>query len=256
MKRNITCILLFVLMLLPMNAAAAGDPLVVDDAGLLTSDQVRELNALAERVSSGYGMDVAVLTVNSLGGKTARDFADDYYDSHNYHYDGLILVLAIQDREWYISTSGSAIQAFTDYGIDQIGDLIVPYFSSGAYYEGFHAFVSEASEYMEAYKRGEPIDLPERSMSSILLVSLLLGLVAAGVSVGIMCGNMNTKRRQYDAGEYVKDGSFSLPVRQDIFLYSNVTKTRRPESNSSGKGGSSMHTSSSGRSHGGRGGKF
>lgn len=254
MKRNITFILLFVLMLLPMNAAAAGDPLVVDDAGLLTSDQVRELNALAERVSSGYGMDVAVLTVNSLGGKTARDFADDYYDSHNYHYDGLILVLAIQDREWYISTSGSAIQAFTDYGIDQIGDLIVPYFSSGAYYEGFHAFVSEASEYMEAYKRGEPIDLPERSMSSILLVSLLLGLVAAGVSVGIMCGNMNTKRWQQDAGTYTKQDSFSFPVRQDIFLYHNVSKIPRPEPSSSG--GSSTHTSSSGRSHGGGGGKL
>ena len=146
MKRNITFILLFVLMLLPMNAAAAGDPLVVDDAGLLTSDQVRELNALAERVSSGYGMDVAVLTVNSLGGKTARDFADDYYDSHNYHYDGLILVLAIQDREWYISTSGSAIQAFTDYGIDQIGAHMVPYSPSGAYFGGNHAFVSEAAE--------------------------------------------------------------------------------------------------------------
>ena len=254
MKRNITFILLFVLMLLPMNAAAAGDPLVVDDAGLLTSDQVRELNALAERVSAGYGMDVAVLTVNSLGGKTARDFADDYYDSHNYHYDGLILVLAIQDREWYISTSGSAIQAFTDYGIDQIGDLIVPYFSSGAYYEGFHAFVSEASEYMEAYKRGEPIDLPERSISSILLVSLLLGLVAAGVSGGIMCGNMNTKRWQQDAGTYTKQDGFSFPVRQDIFLYHNVMKTPRPEPSCSG--GSSTHTSTSGRSHGGGGGKF
>ena len=109
---------------------------------------------------------------------------------------------------------------------------------------------------MKSYALGQPIDVPGRGFGSILIVSAFIGLVCAGVAVGIMCGNMNTKRRQYDAGEYVKSDSFSIPVRQDIFLYSNVTKTRRPENNSTGKGGSSVHTSSSGRSHGGRGGKF
>lgn len=249
MKRIAVVLLLFVLVLcIPLNARAAGSPFVVDDAGLLTSSQVQELNALAERISTEYRMDVVVLTVNSLGGKSAQAFADDYYDSHGYRYDGLILVLAIQDREWYISTSGTAIEAFTDYGLEQIGDSIVPYFSSGDFYQGFYTFLNESRKYMQSYAR--------RSFGSILLVSAFIGLVCAGVSVGIMCGNMNTKRRQFDAGEYVKSGSFSLPVRQDIFLYSNVTKTRRPENNSSGKGGSSVHTSSSGRSHGGRGGKF
>ena len=256
MKRITAVFLLVLVLCLPLNARAAGSPLVVDDAGLLTSSQVQELNALAERISSEYRMDVVVLTVNSLGGKSAQAFADDYYDSHDYGYDGLILVLAIQDREWYISTCGTAIDAFTDYGLEQIGDIIVPYFSSGDYYQGFSAFLNESSSYMKSYALGQPIDVPGRGFGSILLVSAFIGLVCAGVAVGIMCGNMNTKRRQYDAGEYVKNGSFSLPVRQDIFLYSNVTKTRRPENNSTGKGGSGVHTSSSGRSHGGRGGKF
>lgn len=257
MKRIAAVFLLSVLLLcLPLKVVAADDPLIVDDAGLLTSSQVQELNALAERISSEHRMDVVVLTVKSLGGKSAQAFADDYYDSHSYRYDGLILILAIQDREWHISTCGSAIDAFTDYGLEQIGKIIVPWFSSGDYYKGFYTFLNESQRYMNSYDQGKPIDVPGRSLGSILFISALIGLVCAGVSVGVMCGNMNTKRRQYDAGEYVKDGSFSLPVRQDIFLYSNVTKTRRPESNSSGKGGSSMHTSSSGRSHGGRGGKF
>lgn len=257
MKRISAVILLLVLVLcLPLNASAAGSPFVVDDAGLLTSSQVQELNALSERISSEYRMDVVILTVNSLGGKSARDLSDDYYDSHDYRYDGLILVLAIQDREWYISTCGSAIEAFTDYGLKQIEDSILPSFSSGDFYQGFYTFLREAPEYMEAYYRGDPIDVPSRSFGSILSVSALIGLVAAAVSIVSMCAAMNTKRKKYDAVEYVKNGSFSLPVRQDIFLYSNVTKTRRPENNSSSKGDSSVHTSSSGRSHGGRGGKF
>ena len=256
MKRITTVLIFLVLLLcLPMRTCAS-TPLVVDEAGLLTSAQVQQLDSLAESIASENGMDVVILTVTSLNGYSAQKFADNYYDSHGYRYDGLILLLAIQDREWYISTSGKAIDAFTDYGLEQLEELIVPSFSSGDFFRGFHTFLSEAQKYMQAYYQGDPIDVPARSFGSILAVSAVIGLATAGISVLCMRGAMNTKRSQYSANEYIKDGSFSLPVRQDIFLYSNVSKTKRPENNGSGKGGSTVHTSSSGRSHGGRGGKF
>ena len=256
MKRMTTVLIhLLLLLCIPMRTDAS-TPLVVDEAGLLTTAQVQQLDALAESIASDSGMDVAILTVNSLNGYSARTFADDYYDSHGYRYDGLILLLAIQDREWYISTSGKAIDAFTDYGLEQLEEKIVPSFSSGDFFRGFHTFLSEAQEYMQAYHCGNPIDVPARSFGSILTVSVVIGLAFAGISLLCMRGAMNTKRSQYSANEYMKDGSFSMPVRQDIFLYSNVSKMKRPENNGSGKGGSSVHTSSSGRSHGGGGGKF
>lgn len=257
MKRMATVLILFALLLsLPLKAGAAGSPLVVDEAGLLTAAQVRELTAASERISSEYGMDAVILTVTSLEGKSPRAFADDYYDSHGYGYDGLLLLIAIQDRDWHISTSGKAINVFTDYGLEKLGDAIVPSFSEGDFYEGFDLFLSKSAQYMESYERGEAVDVPKRSLGSVLLVSALIGLAAAGVTVGVMCAGMNTKRRQQDALAYMIPDSYSLPVRQDIFLYSNVTKVKRPENNSSGKGGSTVHTSSSGRSHGGHGGKF
>ena len=92
-----------------------------------------------------------------------------------------------------------------------------------------------------------------------ILLSLVIGVVVAAVSVLIMRASMNTKRMQYSASDYMNPGSFHLRTQQDIFLYSNVTKVRRQENNNSsggGGGGSSVHTSSSGRSHGGGGGKF
>ena len=59
------------------------------------------------------------------------------------------------------------------------------------------------------------------------------------------------------AGSYLNDSSYHLRTNQDLFLYSNVTKTRiQQESSNSGGGGSSVHTSSSGSTHGGGGGKF
>lgn len=47
--------------------------------------------------------------------------------------------------------------------------------------------------------------------------------------------------------EYLKEGSFYLSNRSDLFLYHTVSRTKRPESNSS-SGGGSMHSDSSGTS--------
>ena len=53
---------------------------------------------------------------------------------------------------------------------------------------------------------------------------------------------------------YVREGSMSMKTVKDIFLYRNVSKTAKPKETSSS--GSSTHVSSSGRTHGGGGGKF
>ena len=61
---------------------------------------------------------------------------------------------------------------------------------------------------------------------------------------------MKTAEENDYAANYVKPGSMKLSVSRDLFLYSRITKTERPKSSSG------THTSSSGRTHGGRGGSF
>ena len=127
--------------------------------------------------------------------------------------------------------------------------------------------------YLDAYEKGTPVDgyadysgdyyhgdqeeivYYEEESSPSLAMALVCGLAAAGISVGVMRWAMNTKRAQRSAGDYLKKSSWDLYQHQDLFLYSNVNKTRRQEQKSS-SGGSSVHRSSGGRSHGGGGGKF
>lgn len=252
MKRLTASLLLLIFLCLPLRVFASEADLVVDNAGLFTQEELRELTAAAERVSSEYGMDTVILTVPSLEGKSAQAYADDYYDYHDYRYDGILILLAMEERDWYISTSGEAIRVFTDYGIQELGERIVPYLSSGDYFRAFRVYLEELPDYFDAYANGEPIE-DSLSFGGALGIASIIGLAIAAIVTAILCGTMNTKRRQYGAGEYLVDGSFRLPVRQDIFLYSNVTKTKREQNNSSG---SSTHTSSSGNTHGGGGGKF
>ena len=279
MMKKLTALLLAILLMsgLTLSVSADSGRYVVDDAGLLSSEEAASLEDAAAALSASYGIDVVILTVDSLGSSGAQDYADNYYDNNGYGEDGILFLLAMEEREWYISTCGSMIYALTDYGIQQVGEQVLPYLSYSYWYEGFCCYLESLPYYLDAYADGKPVDgyadysgdyyhgeqeeviyYPEEEESN-LPMALLIGLATGGVSLGIMRSSMNTKRPQRSASVYLKDGSWRLSVDRDIFLYSQVSKTRRQNNSSGGGrpgGGSSVHRSSGGRSHGGGGGRF
>lgn len=278
MKKRIFAFALLLLLLLPTAVLAAeGLPLIVDNAELFTAEEMGALEAQARSLSDTYKMDVVVLTTNTLSGKRPQDYADDYYDAAGYGQgadaSGMLLLISMEDRDWYLSTCGEAIYALTDYGIEQLGMVLV----SGlqvSYADGVTDFFNALPEYLDAYQNGSVIDgwagesdsfyhgdqesvvyAPE-SDSIDLAASVFVGMIAGAIGVVILLLSMNTKHRQHGATAYLTSGSLRMRRRQDLFLYSNVTKTRKPEPQNHSGGGSSVHHSSSGRSHGGGGGKF
>ncbi len=274
MKRLLSLVLLAMVLvgaLIP-GVQASDLPLVVDNAGLMDAEQIQLLEELAQSLRDTYQMDVVILTTNTLDGKTPQAYADDFYDEQGYgcgeDFSGLLLLLSMEDRDWYISTCGRAIDAFTDYGIQQSMSESLAYFSGGSYYFGFAAWLNELPRFFRAYNAGMPIDksepfrpLPQEpqvsSQGPDLFFSLFLGVLAGGITLGVMRYSMNTKRSQAGASDYLAQDTYRLQNRMDLFLYSRTRKTPRSSSSSGGgRGGSSTHRSSSGRSHGGRGGKF
>lgn len=282
MRRKLLALLLSLVLLaavLPCALAASDLPQVIDNAYLLSASERDALETKAAALRGEYEMDVVILTVDSLHGKRPQDYADDYYDENGYgcgeEKSGLLFLISMEERDWYISTCGEAIYAFTDYGIQQVGEAALPYLSDGEYYEAFDAYLDELPIYFSAYRSGAPLDgyadtsgdyyhgdqesvvHYEKRRTPSLVISLLIGAAVAGIVVLVMRTSMNTNRLQSGASDYLEQGSFHLNRQQDLFLYSHVSKTHRPQNNnSSGGGGSSTHTSSSGRSHGGGGGKF
>lgn len=247
MKKYLSFILCLLLLLaLPM-AASAANPYVVDDAGLLTSAEIAQLEERSAQFYIDTGMELVIVTAESLDGKTAMAYADEYFDA-NYGENGILLLIAMQEREWHISTTGTAIEAFNEVDLMGMEDGIMKYLPDGKYFKTFDRFQSDA----EYYWNNEEISDFEAS----LVIGLPVGLVVALIAILIMRGTMNTKTSQRAAAEYQVDGSFNLRKHQDLFLYSRVTKTAKPKDTSNSSSGSSVHTSSSGRSHGGRGGKF
>lgn len=235
---------------------------VLDMAELLTSQERAELEDTLDEISTRQNMDVAVATTNSLEGYSVQDYADQLYEQCEYGYgdtkDGLILVISMEDNDWYISTCGEGITAFTDAGIAYIGEEIVPYLSDGDFAEGFQIYGQLCDDFITQAKEGEPYDggsLPKEPLSMVWIpISIVFGFILAGLVVWQMKAQLKTVHFQSAAKNYVKDGSMKITESRDFFLYHTVTRVPRPKDEDSS--GSSVHTSSSGTSHGGGGGKF
>lgn len=227
---------------------------VVDEADLLTSDEEEELRMIVDEISERQQFDVVVVTLDSLNGEDIQYYAADYYDYGGYgmgeNYDGAMFIMSMEEREWFILTTGFGIEVLTDNEIDYIGENMVPYLSAGDYIQAFRIFANEVDAEVN-----DGVEVPEEASPSILL-SIGAGLVLGLIPALIMRGKLKSVHMQSSAGGYEDRGSRNITTRQDIFLYHTVNRVPKPTENRSGGGGSSTFTGSSGRSHGGRGGGF
>ncbi len=259
MKKILTAFLCLVLCLSGAVTVFAAPACLWDGADYLTDTQEAALAAQLEDIRTRQGLDVVIVTVPTLSGQDATDYADDYYDGNGYREDGILLLIADYDRQWAVSTSGYGITVLTEAGLDYLTEAFVPYLSQGDYSKAFQIFAGICDDLITQAKNGDPYDiddLPKVPFQAVksLLISLCIGLAAALLVTGIMRSQLKSVRSQPAASHYIKDGSMHITQSRELFLYRHVTRTKR-ETNSS-SGGSKTHTSSSGRSHGGRSGRF
>ena len=239
-----------------------------DSAEVLTEDEETELEASLEKVSVRQSFDVTIATIDSLeseGYTSMEKYADDLYDYCQFGYgenrDGVLLLVSTGDRKWHISTCGYGITAFTDAGIQYLGEQMTPDMADGDYAAAFRTFVQWSDAYIDAARSGRPYDvknLPREPLSPMyLFLALGIGLVLAWVVVGVMKSQLRSVAFQENAASYVREGSMNLTNSRELFLYRDVQRTEHvEEKDSDSSGGSSTHTSSSGTTHGGGGGSF
>ena len=239
-----------------------------DSANVLTEDEDNELEDALEELSLRQSFDVVIATIESLESvdyTSMEEYADDLYDFCQFGYgadrDGVLLLVSVGDRKWHISTCGYGITAFTDAGIQYLGEQMTPDMADGDYAAAFRTFVQWSDAYIDAARSGRPYDvknLPREPLSLMyLFLAVGIGLVLAWVVVHVMKSRLRSVAFQENAASYVREGSMNLTNSRELFLYRDVHRTERvEEKDSDSSGGSSTHTSSSGTTHGGGGGSF
>lgn len=224
-------------------------PLVVDNADILTDEEEAYFLERCQAFTDEYKCEIAILTITDLEGKTAQEYADDFYDYNGYGYgenkDGLLcLYLDGEDgqRNATLTTSGTAQM---NIGDDEIEDILLSIAGSAKFGEFKDAF--------DWY-----IDLSEEAVKPVpplfwLLICLAVGMVIGLIITNSMASKNYSVHKKETAADYVREGTLMITGRNDIFRNTRVNVTPKPKNNDgkSSDSNGSTHTSSSGRSHGG-----
>lgn len=234
-------------------------------------------------------MDVVIVSAYADGERSAEEYADDYYDYGGFGVgkkaSGVLLLYYMDGPgqpggECYISTAGTMINMLTDERIESIlddvyGDLGNRDFAGATehFLEDVKAYVKEGVEsgqYTYDRDTGEIV-----RYHSIRLYEVAIAMVIAGILAGSVCLDIKKRYAMKQSSReisnslqaYRADCAFCFSVAGDKMVNKYVRSVPIPRNTSSGSGGrghsgsssagrSTIHTSSSGSSHGGGGRRF
>lgn len=269
--------------------AVSGQPRVFDQAGLFSETEIIQLEEKIAQCRKSTKMDVVIVSAYADGERSAEEYADDYYDYGGFGVgkkaSGVLLLYYMDGPgqpggECYISTAGTMINMLTDERIESIldgvyGDLGNRDFAGATehFLEDVKAYVKEGVEsgqYTYDRDTGEIV-----RYHSIRLYEVAIAMVIAGILAGSVCLDIKKRYAMKQSSRevsnslqaYRADCAFHFSVAGDKMVNKYVRSVPIPRNTSSGSGGrghsgsssagrSTIHTSSSGRSHGGGGRRF
>ena len=269
--------------------AVSGQPRVFDQAGLFSETEIIQLEEKIVQCRKSTKMDVVIVSAYADGERSAEEYADDYYDYGGFGVgkkaSGVLLLYYMDGPgqpggECYISTTGTMINMLTDERIESIlddvyGDLGNRDFAGATehFLEDVKAYVKEGVEsgqYTYDRDTGEIV-----RYHSIRLYEVAIAMVIAGILAGSVCLDIKKRYAMKQSSRevsnslqaYRADCAFCFSVAGDKMINKYVRSIPIPRNTSSGSGGrghsgsssagrSTIHTSSSGRSHGGGGRRY
>ena len=229
---------------------------VVDNAGLLSATEKNGLVRLINSVSTAYNFDLVIVTENSIGHTRPVDYADDFFDNNGYGFgsrDGCLFLIVTGSRDYLFSTSGRGIDLLNSTAFTKLSSGVVKHLREDNYYAAFNAFLEDWQQFLVLKSAGRNYNFFYRWNIVLVSAGWLIAFLTGFIVVEIWKRGMNTAMLQTHASAYIVPDSLVFNEKKESFLYSSVSKSTRQSDTSSGGG---IHTGSSGRSHGGGGGKY
>lgn len=276
-KRKILTLIAAVLLILLAfsQTALAEKRRVFDEAGLFTAQEKEHLETALSDFREEYPADLGILTVKDAGGKTAEEYADDFYDSHGLgageKYSGALLSIDMDHRELWLSTLGETSSVLTDQRIKKILDAAYDSAAEGDYAACALTAIDEIGRFMEAgVPAGQYDYIRKKQGRSLRWYEILFALAVSGIAAASPClstvNQYKMKKEQRQSLNYrlAYRGScaYRFELENEKFLNRTVVQERIPRNSGSGgasgrsAGRTTLHRSSSGRMHGGGGRKF
>lgn len=265
-------------LVLPVQVAKAEVSHVYDYGDLLTEEEELQLSKDMEQCMEDLQLSLTIVTTNGLDGASIQEYADNFYDTNGLGYgdtwDGILLLVDMEIREYWTMTDGAAVDMFSDMDFDYIHKDLATYLGKGLYYDAFHSYLEDVEDVVFAYQQGNaasileqdsrmPVDSLWGKAARNLPVFFVFSIVIAALTVRGMKRKNKMVQQDFSAEQYMDTNSLKLQVHTDTFLRSHTTTVKVSSSDAHhGNGfghasrGGGIHRSGAGHFHGGRGGRF
>ena len=230
---------------------------VVDAADVFTYDEWVTLNDRADAISAKYECDVTIATIKEFTDDDPVElWAEWAYEECNYGWgadkSGVLFFICVDDRDMTILAHGYGNTAFTDHGKNVMLDkYIVPLMKKNEFYNASIMYLNLADDFLAQARAGAPFDidtdeeyLAEKAKGAFgakVAITIIIPLLVSLIICMIWRSQMKTARKAREADNYIPQGGFNLTRQEDLFLYTTRT-SKRIESNSGGKGGTSVNS--------------
>lgn len=262
MKKFIAITLLVLIIFALPVCAGAEESYIFDEAGVLTDDQISELEAAALELSEQYECGLYIAVVDIFADDSIFNIATNFYTEYGLGYgdakDGALLFMNMYDRDYSLIAYGPfGNAAFTDFGKNVLSEEFLDDFSSDDWYAGFSDYLTKSGEMLEQARDGNPLDtvvaLGDSAVSdsqpvgffeafiSSLGVSLIVGFILSAITCLIILKLNKSVYAGTNAQDYVNDESLSITKKDDRYSHSTVVRTKIE--NDSKSGGTSVNSS-------------
>jgi len=269
-------ILLLSLLLCFCTAVQAESARLMDDADLFSPQEEVELLEMIGDFQRETGMDFVIYTSRAAHSNSQSAIADGLYDNGGYGLDedasGVLYFIDMYERIPYLSTTGAMIDYMTDERIEAAHESCHFSLASGEYFEaaaqmiyavyGYYEMGIPEGQYRYDIVTGRRLTASHKVLTgSEMLVCALIALVVSLLFVKTVQGRYSLKGSTYQYS-FRENSKVHMSAVTDDYIRTTTTRTRKvqppPPSGTSGgmrSGGSGVHRSSSGRSHGGGAGR-
>ena len=255
-KKIISIIFAIVLVFgLSVCAYAEEQRFVFDEASILTYDEIEELNAKAKEITETYGCEVYAITFPGLDGNEAWELNEMLYAELKEYYgageDVVILMLAMEERQYDIMARGFGNTAFTDYGKDVMAEKFLDDFANDDWYWGFYDYMATCDEFLAMAVSGEPFDVDSDESGSGLfgiIIAIVISCLIAFAVCSILRAQMKTARIATEAHDYQKE--LNLTNQYDRFSHRDIKRVYNPPKEEN-EGGTTVNSGGSSHKSGG-----
>ena len=226
---------------------------VFDYADLFSESEINLLEEEIQSFQKDFHADFVVLTINDAQGKSAQEYADDFYDENNFgigsEKDGILFLIDMDHRVPHISTCGNMIDYLTDQRCEMLLDSIHSSLVDGDYITSVTSLLSGIEQYDKEEISAVTSSSPSTSgfhvpSTPAILIAVFLLIASGGIFCFVIYSKYKMLFSSYDY-PYHDKSSLNLTDSKEHLLHKTVTKRKIERPNSS----------SGGRSHGGATGK-